>query len=341
MKRAAAALMLALALAGDTRLAGLAQLTEIALPDQAGTLYERPSDKARLVSYLLDEHPAGAYPMTRGYARRGRTFTRVSGTGYSVSVSPNGEQLAMVDELWFKRQSRPEVRFTDRASGESFRVPVRLRDGQAMKDPIWARKGDRLLLTVADSSGGRGSQNVGYVIVHVPSRQASFIQLYEVGPTGVLLDTLERFRWGPRDESVAAAGERGLTLLALDGTILRRLSWVGTARDFGWFSPAGDRFYTTFCLSEYSHEAILYSECVWDTATGRRLATVYGAYQGDTVLGWWDEDHFIVGRPHGGSYWVVVKDFSGRQTQMLAKFKAGEENGRVFRFAFGHPDTGG
>ncbi len=59
--------------------------------------------------------------------------------------------------------------------------------------------------------------------------------------------------------------------------------------------------------------------CVWDTATGVRLASIALFYDDGLLYGWYDDAHLIVADPRGDPHLIVAMDLRGRPQRVLAE----------------------
>ncbi|WP_433512548.1 hypothetical protein ACQP2T_53975 [Nonomuraea sp. CA-143628] len=224
--------------------------TTVTVPGTSLRLLEHPADPVRLVAYRI-----GDETQVRGPSG----FTGLGIPGAEVAMSPDGNWWAVVVGT--------EIRFTDPAMREAFRVRL----SGHLERPVWSPDGRRLLVTV------RGT---GFSSVDLATRSASAVVRVS-GDTG-------QYSWLPGGSGVAAgAAGGGIRFRDLRGRELRVMNWVGRPYGGGAFSPSGDRF-VTWCPSGGD-------VCVWDARDGTRLASL-----GDsTIYGWWDDTHLVMADPEG------------------------------------------
>jgi hypothetical protein len=291
----------------------------ISLPT-GGTLYERPGDLVRLVSYRTGE-TAGrsvAYARAPGTSR----FERVAGDNADAVVSPDDRWLATVNELSIAVSDRQVVSFTDRVTGERFALPVAGTPDLAQL-ATWSRDSRRLLLTVVSTSLTKGMiVTHGFAMLDVVARTSTFVttdDAADAAARGGKQGPLPVYSWTPDGKGVASfyitpEGLYGVRFRDLTGRATRSMHWVGNPIGDEWFSPSGRLFMTTGCGA--------YTTCVWDTATGVRRATIPGKKE-RFGIGWYDESHTLRGSWSGKDVFrVAVVDFKGKEERVLLELKS-------------------
>ncbi|GAA1276138.1 hypothetical protein GCM10009677_32170 [Sphaerisporangium rubeum] len=292
-------------------------------------VHEHPSDPVQLVSYFvqnLDDKKFETYVRDPDKD----TFTAVAKNAEfgDPTVSPDGEWIAVNPWLKFAASSYDNVVFINRRTGERFSVDT-------LKQPLrglsgtWSRDSTRYLLTVYEIDTKNETQYPrGFVTVDVRTRKATVVM------TDDARDGFGNFDWSPDGTQVAGAYEKktkprfGLRFRTLDGKLGRTLPWVGLVPGPGLFSPSGASFYT-YCPNG-DGDAI----CVWNVASGNRVATI-PVWSGDaSVQGWWDENHLLVYDPRKATKKYVVLDFHGKVQRTLVEVdKKDAKYSQQLRFA--------
>ncbi|TMR92624.1 hypothetical protein [Nonomuraea basaltis] len=117
----------------------------------------------------------------------------------------------VIDELQFRRNTSPTVRFTDRITGETFSVPVALALRQGLSNPHWSPDGGRLLLTTRDYTFGMEYPfTAGFVIVDVAIRRTSIVRTFAPDSSEDLYAGDGFYAWCP----VRGRGTEGAGVLA-------------------------------------------------------------------------------------------------------------------------------
>ncbi len=286
---------------------------DVRLPRSGAVLHEAPSDPVRLTSFLRIDTKAG----------EARTYARAPGAGGFRQVAQSQEALNSPDGAWtaLVPYVKPEtpgtydaVRLVRRATGEEFTVPT-VRTPLATYTPFWSPDGRRILLTTYRSTAGRLTAT-GFVVVDAATAKATVVP---AGTKDAVSDA--PFVWAPGGNGVArrlpGGSAVGLRLSDLRGRPVRTFEGVGES---GFkespFSPAGKRF-ATLCPGPRS------AVCVWDTATGRRLAS-FTAPASKTVIGWFNDAHLIVADETKDPRRVVVVNLRGQVVRALADIPAAE-----------------
>jgi len=308
-------------------------LTETKLPGAQATAYEHPDDKISLVSYLVDEDdkdwnyiylrtsPTGEFIRTEKY--------------WSVTISPD-----------FKREAGRTKKLTaghrtvdvvDRQTGEIRSVKT-VRKPLIPEWPEWSRDSSRVLYTVRRIESA-GRKTVGFLIIDAATGAVHFKRFDdEVIENG-------RFYWTPEGTGVVVTVTRekedvdkkqgvkeyGLRFYNLDGKVTREITGIGEPyrTSPGPFSPSGRQFATKCPDGDPG-------DCVWDTTTGERIATVSSSCY--KILGWYDESHlFCWAHAEDGGVRVVVVNLRGDQVRLLLSFT--RENNH-FGPSYRHRETG-
>lgn len=157
------------------------------------------------------------------------------------------------DGAWLALLDGNSVRIHDLVAGKRFVVRLR---GPA-EGLAWSPDGTRLLLTTER----------GFLLVDRDSRTPSLVRTS--GDSGA-------YTWQPDGKGVAAGAEQGVRLRDLTGEQTAIMPWEGSPLGY---SPGGNRLLTG-CGAQF---------CVWDVATGTRLATFDAG-----VDGWFDDTRLIV-----------------------------------------------
>ncbi|GII79885.1 hypothetical protein Sru01_48670 [Sphaerisporangium rufum] len=277
---------------------------DLTLPGTKAVVHENPADPVRL-TYFQDLANLGSTPQVRD-PRTGRF--RAAGQFNETLLAPDG----WTARLPLLKESTPEpydtVRLTDPATGRVFLV--RLAD-KPLQDfnPYWSPDGRRLLLTTFRLDGDR-RQAVGFAVVDRASATAKVV------PVAGLTAGAAPFMWVPGTETIARrhveSGRDGMRFYDLTGRVLRFLPGLGTTYDQeGAFAPAGRRFVTTCPEAKYH-------ACVWDTATGRRLAS-FSLPVTTKVIGWYNDAHLIVRDTRRDGLRLSITDLAGRTVRALAE----------------------
>ncbi|WP_061297563.1 protein kinase domain-containing protein [Herbidospora cretacea] len=260
-------------------------------PGPAITLLENPADPARLTGYRK-----GADTWVR---TEGQTFTKLPAEDAEPARSPGGRWLAAVG---------PET-ITFTGAGEPFTVTP----GVPYTRPTWSRDGTRLMLT---TTAGKDDRPSGFVVVDVATRAVSTVDTDDETTGGE-----SHFAWLPDGSGVAVGyrteTEHGVRFRDLTGRQTKAFHWVGETYGRRMFSPSGKTF-VTYCPSGGTY-------CVWDTATGVRLASVALFYDDGLLYGWYDDAHLIVADPRGDPHRVVAMDLRGRPQRVLAEIPAEDD----------------
>ena len=202
-------------LATDTR--------AVKVPGLGATLHEHPSDPLRMTSFLR-----GSMELSEGLAFSaglravgGDTF-RPSTSRMLPLVSPTGDRTAAVHESpGLAVENAGGVRFTDRDLGGEFWVHV-VDPPLALRNANWSEEGDRLLVTVFDTTAE--DRTVGFAVVDVAGRTAT------VTRQGAPESGKANYAWGPDEGTVArAAGADRISVHALDGSVRRTIEQAALA----------------------------------------------------------------------------------------------------------------
>ncbi|WP_182887668.1 hypothetical protein [Microbispora sp. H10885] len=294
--------------------------------------WERPDDPVILTGY----HAAADGETPAAYVRLpGGGFEAVGGDTVLTAVSPGGGRLAVLNSLFVAESDHQTIAITDRRTGERFTV-AGLAPPYLTQGPQWSRDGNRLLLTVLHWNN-EATVQAGFLVIDAVTRRARFtqtandedIRAYKALPES--LRPVGFFRWTPDGTEVytrylTPEQGSGTRFWDLSGRVLRSMHWTGHAVGSGdGFSPSGRLLATTGCASSLA-------TCLWDVATGRRVATVPGA-KGGGVITWYDEEHLIVSEPAGaGRERAVVVDLKGREGRTLAEVRTGRKGLAQFSF---------
>ncbi|GAA3801543.1 hypothetical protein GCM10022226_21610 [Sphaerisporangium flaviroseum] len=305
--------------------------TAVTLPGGLGTVYEDPADPVRLGSIRVNDGSKDE-SSSASYARDPKTgaFEEVGLPNTLAELSPDGRWLATLDSLFLATSNQLDVAFTDHLTGARFTVPA-LRLPYVTFGFAWSRQSDSVVITAVKQEKGKGKDTntvyaAGFVIIDVRARTSVFVptsDAEEVKSAGSAIDPnsfLPLYRWAPDGRSVAARYvtanlTQGLRFRDLSGQPIRLMHWVGSPTGNGdWFSPSGELFATSGC----GQTPVI---CVWRTATGQRVATI-PATGGGSLIGWYDERHFIEVSREDGVHRVVARDFAGKVARVLAEVRA-------------------
>jgi hypothetical protein len=289
-------------------------VAETRLPGAQATAYEHPDDKISLAFYFVERGEKWIL-----YPRTSRTgpFKRTE-KYWQIWISPD-RVLEAGRPKWYTSKGLA-VELLDRRTG-------RIRSVNTVKYPLnyqygeWTRDGRRLLLTMLNSKQ-KGWKSVGFIIVDVAAGKAKNVPISDSS----IKDG--RFYWTDDETQVVTSfvdgPERGLRFYDLNGRVTREITGIGEPYETlnGLFSPSGGSFVTE-CPDGKP------GDCVWDTTTGERTATVISSCQ--IVLGWYDETHLYcwANSTDGGSQ-VNVIDLRGTVVRVLLKQARGEDIGLYY-----------
>jgi hypothetical protein len=287
-------------LATDTR--------AVKVPGLAATLHEHPSDPLRVTSFLR-----GSMELSDGLAFSaglravgGDTFRPLTSRMLPL-VSPTGDRTAAVHESpGLAVENAGGVRFTDRDFGGEFWVHV-VDPPLALRNASWSEDGDRLLVTVFDTTAE--DRTVGFAVVDVAGRTATVTR--QGAPESGKAD----YAWGPDEGTVArAAGTDRISVHALDGSVRRTIEQAALADGEVPQFAAGRLVARCPGRSD--------TACVIDAATGRRLATV-PLPAGGKIWFWYGTDHLAVYTEKSVPPRTQALDLTGKPVRVLAEFAGG------------------
>lgn len=287
-------------LATDTR--------AVKVPELGATLYEHPSDPLRMTSFLR-----GSMELSEGLAFSaglravgGDTF-RPSTSRMLPLVSPTGDLTAAVHESpRLAVENAGGVRFTDRDLGGEFWVHV-VDPPLALRNASWSEEGDRLLVTVFDTTAE--DRTVGFAVVDVAGRAAT------VTRQGAPESGKANYVWGPDEGTVArGTGTDRISVHALDGSVRRTIEQAALVDGEVPHFLAGRLVARCPGRSDIA--------CVIDAATGRRLSTV-PLPEGGKVWFWYGTDHLAVYTEKSVPPRTQAIDLTGKPVRVLAEFTGG------------------
>ncbi|MFF5209680.1 protein kinase [Streptosporangium sp. NPDC000396] len=286
---------------------------EIRLPEVKARLHESPGDPVRVTSFMHLRTDVSS------------SYARDAKSGDFQSVGPFQEPFVSPDGAWtgilpWVKANTPgpydSVRLIKRATGQEFMVRT-VSKPLTNYYPFWSADSRRVLLTTYDESSGT-RQAVGFVIVDVATAKATIVSV-DTGGIGAF-----PFMWAPGESTVAVrfpgGSGAGLRFFDLSGKTVRTIPAVGEpSNGENTFSPAGKQFATT-CPDRVA------SVCLWDTATGRRQATL-PAPALNRLVGWYNDAHLILIDRTRDPRRVVVVNTKGKVVRVLADIPAGELEG--------------
>jgi len=282
----------------------------VVVPGLGARLYEHPTDPLRLTAFVHgSENLSEGLPFTAGVrAAGGDTFQAVSARMLPM-VSPDGDSVASVHESpGLAVENAGGVRFTGRDLGGEFWVHVA--DAPlALRRPIWSDDGDRLLVTVFDTTAG--DRTVGFAVVD-PARRAAAIT--RTPDSGEADSGKADYVWAPGGALARASGTTQIRMYAEDGRVLRTFGPVNLP-DGAIPLFSGGRL-ATLCPGRRD------VACVLDAATGRRLRTVPLPADG-ALWFWYGADHLAVYTGKSVPPRVSAVDLGGRTARALAEFTGG------------------
>jgi Serine/threonine protein kinase len=281
-------------------------LTETKLPGAEATAYEHPDDKISLAYYYLERKGKNQGDLLYPRTSRTGSFRRTE-KYWSLSVSP--DRSLEVGRTKKYTDDYHAVELVDRQTG-------RIRSINTVKKPLtyewpaWSKDSKRLLLTIRDPRPEEW-KTLGFIIVDTVAGTA---KINHIADNSIVKG---RFYWAGDESQVAthfAAGKGfGLRFYDLDGKVTREITGIGEpyTTSPGPFSPSGRQFATRCPDGEPG-------DCVWDTTTGERIATVNSSCY--KILGWYDEKHlFCWADSEGGGDQVNVVNLRGEAVRVMLK----------------------
>jgi hypothetical protein len=240
-------------------------------------------------------------------------------------------------QMFYVETDRQVIDFTDQSTGSRFSVPA-LDSQYYTLVPQWSRDSSRLLLTVFDQREGVGSVHPkGFLVVDVSARQSTFVETENADDVKAFLAVPEKlrpsiiFEWTPDGAGVVSPyvtpnGTYGLRFRDLSGRVLRSMHWAGYVGGMGdVFSPSGKMFAAIACEK-------VAAVCLRDTVTGERRATI-PLKQAANFVGWYDDNHVIIGYWAGKLYKTVVLNQRGEEVRTLAEFTAAQNGFTNMRYS--------
>ncbi|MEO3863140.1 serine/threonine-protein kinase [Acrocarpospora sp. B8E8] len=269
--------------------------SRVKVPGVDMTLLEHPSDVTTLTAYRKGEDT---------YVRNGPLgeFTKLPIKNGEPVLSPDGRTLAVFTPA--------AVAFTgDRP------FTVSLEPYGTTERPTWSRDGKQLLLTAL--SDGKPS---GFVLIDMATQRATLVDTDDETTGGEV-----GYAWLPDGTGVAVGYQperdgktgHGVRFRGLDGAERKGMHWVGEMYGRRMFAPSG-RHFVTYCPSGGTF-------CVWDSATGVRLASIGIFYEDGFLSGWYDDAHLIVADPREKTHKIVAMDLRGRSPRVLAEISAKDD----------------
>lgn len=291
---------------------------EIRLPELKTRLHESPGDPIHITSYMHLRKD-----VSDSFAREAKDEKFQSiGPYQEPLVSPDGAWTAVLP--WIKANTpgpRDSIRLIKRATGQEFLVHT-VSKPMANYNPYWSSDGRRVLLTTYDRALGT-RQVLGFVVVDVATARATVVSVDTKGIGDF------PFMWAPGESTVAvrfpSGSGAGLRLFDLRGKTVRTIPSVGEpSSSENTFSPAGKQF-VTLCPDRIA------TACLWDTATGRRRATI-PVPVASTLIGWYNDAHVILLDRTRDPRRVVAVNTEGKVVRVLAEIPADELGGGGGRF---------
>ncbi|MFI0417555.1 hypothetical protein [Spongiactinospora sp. 9N601] len=268
-------------------------VVHIELPATGVTLHERPDDRLRVTSYELYH---GVYLRGKG----SDVFTKRT-QYYGLTVSPRGDRIAGLSEE-YAADGRDEVVLLDRGTWAEKRVKtVR---GPWITDWLrWSPDGRYLVGTERKKLTDTKWAVSGFSIVDPKKLTYRQAKVTDPNPEAY-------FEWTPGARSVISWQDGEIKEYWLDGRLRRSLKVGNTPNGEYAFSPSGRRL-LTWCPYEDDPEV-----CVVRWPEGKITKKVN--FPAESLLGWWDERHFIAVAGKGRDFQVVVAGLDGKPVRVLA-----------------------
>ncbi|NRQ39855.1 hypothetical protein HII36_49710, partial [Nonomuraea sp. NN258] len=283
----------------------------ITLPGTSVRITENDSDPLKLTSYTAD---AGK----RLYVRRagGDAFVRDT-RHFEYALRGDGVKALAVDAD-YGADGQATVSVVDHWTGAKRTVEVS-RQPVFPTTPRWSPDGAYGLVTLYKGAAGNAVPH-GFAVIDAERGTA---RAHQVGEPGA---GEWRFFWDAGGRAVGTWAGGRMTFYDLDGRLLRTLPAAGTPVWVEGENVAGGRF---LAHCDASGKTI----CVRSTSGGDAAPRVV-PFAGDSLIGWWDDDHLAVWRPAGGGYQAVVIDLAGQVTRVLATAADAAEFRRMsFRYS--------